>query len=54
MIGANDIVNPAVQNDPTSPIAGRPVAEVWRARASIVMKRSMALGYAGVGNPLLY
>ena len=54
VIGANDIVNPAAQEVPDSPIAGMPVLEVWKAKTVIVSKRSMATGYAGIENPLIF
>lgn len=54
VIGANDIVNPSALDEPNSPIAGMPVLECWKGRTSIVLKRSMATGYAGVQNPLFF
>ncbi|EUM04219.1 NAD(P) transhydrogenase subunit beta [Enterobacter sp. BIDMC 30] len=54
VIGANDTVNPAAQEDPGSPIAGMPVLEVWKAQQVVVFKRSMNTGYAGVQNPLFF
>ncbi|OUR63686.1 NAD(P) transhydrogenase subunit beta [Methylophaga sp. 42_25_T18] len=52
VIGANDIVNPSALDDPNSPIAGMPVLQCWKGHNTIVLKRSMATGYAGIGNPL--
>jgi NAD(P) transhydrogenase subunit beta len=54
VIGANDTVNPAASEDPTSPIAGMPVLRVWEAERVVVFKRSMNTGYAGVQNPLFF
>jgi NAD(P) transhydrogenase subunit beta len=54
VIGANDIVNPSAEDEPNSPIAGMPVLQVWKGRTTVVMKRSMATGYAGVQNPLFF
>ena len=54
VIGSNDIVNPAAQEDPNSPIAGMPVLEVWKAKQVIVSKRGQGTGYSGIENPLFY
>lgn len=54
VIGANDIVNPSALTDPDGPIGGMPVLECWEGKISIVLKRSMATGYAGVQNPLFF
>jgi len=54
VIGANDIVNPAAQEDPNSPIAGMPVLEVWKAKNVIVLKRGQGTGYSGIENPLFF
>ena len=54
VIGANDVVNPGAETDESSPIYGMPVIQVWKAETTVVLKRSLGAGYAGVGNPLFY
>jgi len=54
VVGSNDIVNPAAQEDPNSPIAGMPVLEVWKAKTVFVSKRGQGTGYSGIENPLFY
>lgn len=54
VIGANDIVNPGAETDSSSPIFGMPVLQVWKSHRVIVLKRSLGVGYAGVGNPLFF
>ena len=54
VVGANDVVNPAAYDDPSSPIYGMPVLNVWEAKHTIVLKRSMSTGYAGIQNPLFF
>ncbi|MGB6336455.1 MAG: NAD(P)(+) transhydrogenase (Re/Si-specific) subunit beta, partial [Thermoanaerobaculia bacterium] len=52
VVGANDVVNPAAEKDPASPIAGMPVLEVWKAQTVMVIKRSLSPGFAGIKNEL--
>ncbi len=54
VIGANDVVNPAAEDDPSSPIYGMPILEVNKSASIIILKRSMASGFAGIDNPLFY
>ena len=54
VVGANDIVNPLAQEDPTCPIGGMEVLEVWKSGMTVVFKRSRNVGYAGIDNPLFY
>jgi len=54
VVGANDVVNPAAEDDPSSPIYGMPIIQVTKAKNVIVLKRSMGKGYAGIENPLFF